>query len=139
MKFNLLQTISRYFIVFSISIFLIVAFMGLNSMGTMGSMGQAVRCPFSGHSMSICSMNPLEHIEEWQGVFVTLPIKDNLLLLSTLLFIFALFGLRYFRKFSIHNLSQLKIQNNSFYLRITPVFNYLQEAFSGGILNPKLF
>lgn len=140
MKFSLLQTISRYCIVFGIATFLFVGFMGLNSMGTMGSMGQAARCPFSDHSMSICKMNPLEHIQEWQSMFTMVPSKDALSsLLSVLLALLVLLGLKFLRKFSIHDKPRLETYTTPFYLRSNLIFNPLQEAFSNGILNPKIF
>lgn len=139
MKFSLLQPISRYFMVFGITVFLFIAFMGLNSMGTMGSMGQAARCPFSGHSISICKMNPLEHIEEWQSMFTMIPTKDALSFLSVLLALLALLAIGAWKKFSIHDQPWPEIYIDPFYLRKYQIFNPLQEAFSNGILNPKIF
>ncbi len=101
--------------------------------------GKMVNCPFSNHSMSICKMNPLEHLQEWQSMFITLPAKDALLLLSTLFGLLALLALKFFSKYSLHNRLQLESYINLFYLKRTLVFNPIQESFSRGILNPKTF
>ena len=124
---------------FMTTIFIMVMVFGLPQIG-MDTGGTTMRCPFSGHSMSICSMNPLEHIEEWQSMFTALPSKDILLLiLSIFLTILALLGLKYFKEISLSNLLRLETGADSFYLRTVPIPNSLQEAFSQGILNPKLF
>ncbi len=96
-----------------------------------------INCPFGGHSMSICKMNPMEHIQEWQSMFTTLPVKDTLALLSLLLALFAL--LKFRQVFSVPKIPQADSYINLFYLHRHPIFNPLKEAFSSGILNPKIF
>ncbi len=119
-------------------IFILIGIFGITEVGDMD--GTIIICPFSGHSMSICKMNPLEHIEEWQSMFTTLPSKGTLsVILSILLTLLALLGLKYFKKLSLENFSRPETWMESFYSRTVPVFNHLQEAFSQGILNPKLF
>lgn len=93
-------------------------------------------CPFGGHSVSICKMNPMEHIQEWQSMFTTLPVKDTLALLSILFALLTLLKPRY--RFSIPSLPQLNYVPPSYVNRI-PIFDHLKEAFSNGILNPKIF
>lgn len=94
-------------------------------------------CPFGGHSMSICKMNPMEHIQEWQSILTTLPVKDVLTLFSLLLALFALLKLR--QVFFVPKIPQADSCVNLFYIHRPPIFNPLQEAFSSGILNPKIF
>ncbi len=96
-------------------------------------------CPFSGHSMSICKMNPMEHIQEWQSMFTMIPAKDALSFLSALLALLALLAIGAWKKFSIHDQPWPEIYIDPFYLRKYQIFNPLQEAFSNGILNPKIF
>ncbi len=105
-------------------------------MGEDGTMTMS-NCPFGGHSMAICKQNPMEHIQEWQSMFTTLPVKDVLTLLSMLLALFALLKLR--QVFSVPKIPQADSYINLFYLHRPPIFNSLQEAFSSGILNPKIF
>lgn len=118
---------------------LAVLLFGISCFG-LGAMDMSTttgNCPFGGHSMSICKANPVEHIKEWQSMFTMLPIKDTLTLLSLLLALFALLKLR--QVFSVPKTPQIDSYINLFYLRRPPIFNPLQEAFSSGILNPKIF
>jgi hypothetical protein len=96
-------------------------------------------CPFGGHSMVICQMNPLEHIQEWQSMFTTLPAKDMISIFSAFLSLLALLALRFLNTPFLFKKSRLEKYANIFYLNRAPIFNPLQEAFSRGILNPKLF
>lgn len=96
-----------------------------------------VNCPFGGHSVTICQMNPMEHIQEWQNMFTTLPAKDALLILFVLVALLALRKLIPWGKILSPQLSHK-------YFRLLVLDNFqvihpLQEAFSSGILNPKLF
>lgn len=99
--------------------------------------GSMINCPFTGHSMSICKMNPLEHIQEWQNMFTTLPAKDAL---SILFVLFALLALRKLVPWCKFLLPEFSYK----YFRLPVLDNFqvihpLQEALSRGILNPKLF
>lgn len=105
----------------------------------MSTMDGKANCPFSGHSMSICKMNPMKHIQEWQSMFTTLPAKDALSILSALLSLLVLLALRFLNTFSLFKKSRLEQYVNPFYINDIPIFNPLQEAFSRGILNPKIF
>lgn len=96
-------------------------------------------CPFGGHSESICKMNPMEHIQEWQSMFTMIPAKDVLSFLSALLALLALLAIGAWKKFSIHDQPWPEIYINPFYLRKYEIFDPLKEAFSSGILNPKIF
>ena len=116
-------------------------FFGLSQFGMATDVnGNVVKCPFAGHSMSICIMNPTEHIEEWQSMFTTLPAQQDAVLALFALIVLVAFGtLGFWNKFSIHNelllLSRLRSRlRDSF-----QIFDPLQEAFSSGILNPKIF
>lgn len=117
-----------------------VLLFGLTQFNMDMTMGDGmVNCPFGGHSMSICKMNPMEHIQEWQSMFTMIPAKDALSFLSALLALLALLAIGAWKKFSIHNQPWPEIYINPFYLRRSQIFNPLKEAFSSGILNPKIF
>lgn len=120
-----------------LAVFTVLLF-GISCFGMgMDTMAPTANCPFGGHSMSICKMNPMEHIQEWQKMFTTLPVKDTLVLLSLLLALFALLKLRHI--FSVPKIPQADSCINLFYLHRPPIFNPFKEAFSSGILNPKIF
>ena len=105
----------------------------------MKTMDGKANCPFGGHSMAICQMNPMEHIQEWQSMFTMLPAKDALSILSVLLSLLTLLALRFLNTPSLFKKPRLEQYVNPFYFNRVPIFNPLQEAFSRGILNPKLF
>jgi flagellar biosynthesis protein FlhB len=133
MNLKSIQNIIKFILV--ITVFWVLLF-GLFQMDmSMNTMNGQANCPFASHSMSICQMNPLEHISEWQSMFTMLPVQN---LLS---FLFALFALFVISKFTHWN-KLLKLnfhlhQNNR--VLYAQVFNPLKEAYSKGILNPKLF
>lgn len=133
MNLKSIQNIIKFILV--ITVFWVLLF-GLFQMDmSMNTMNGQANCPFASHSMSICQMNPLEHISEWQSMFTVLPIKNILLIL------FALFTLIVVSKNTDWN-KLLKLnfnlyQNNR--VLYAQVFNPLKEAYSKGILNPKLF
>lgn len=116
---------------------LLVLFFGLSHFGMTGHSGQKlVNCPFMpGHS-SICKMSPMEHIQAWQSMFTVLPAKEAILLL-TLLALLVLLGFRT----TLYATDQFDPDSykNLFYKNKIPIPNSLKEAFSSGILNPKLF
>ena len=128
----------KYSIALAVFAMLLFGFCGFGT--NMDMNGAMVNCPFAGHSMSICKMNPMEHIQEWQSMFTILPAKDTLSsLLSVLLALLVLLGLRFFKKFSLYDQPWPEVYINPFYLRRSHIFNSLKEAFSNGILNPKIF
>lgn len=96
-----------------------------------------VNCPLMpGHSTVICKMNPLEHIKEWQSVFTFLP--------SDTLFIFIFATLLFFvlKNFWQYSTSLFKISDsflNFLFSNNFKIFDPLKEAFSQGLINPKVF
>src|SRR3989338_9044020 len=94
-------------------------------------------CPFMGED-AICNMNPLEHIATWQSAFTTTAPGKGVVSLLVLLFA-SLLVLQTWK----HILSRRRdppIQ--AFRVRYKvyfPLTSSLQEAFSNGILNPKIF
>jgi hypothetical protein len=94
------KKINPVFLVLVLMPFLWMALFGLSQMSA-NMNGEMINCPFSDHSMSICKMNPLEHIQEWQSMFTTLPVKDAVSVLSLLLVIIALTTLSFWSRYSI--------------------------------------
>lgn len=134
---NNIQNITKFIVTFWTLWVLLFGFSQVN-MG-MGIMNGNTNCFLGGHSMAICEMNPMEHIEEWQSIFTTLPAKDAMSIFSVILIILALLAFRFVDKFYVFNTPRLEPYLNNFYLSKIPIFNPLKEAFSRGILNPKIF
>lgn len=96
-------------------------------------------CPFApNHPMSICQMNPMEHIQEWQSMFTMLPVGNMSLIIFTLLALITISYLKFWNRFSTPEPS-FSILNPSPSLLSFQIFNPLKELFSKGILNPKIF
>lgn len=130
------KKINPVFLALVLMPFLWMALFGLSQMSA-NMNGEMINCPFSDHSMSICKMNPLEHIQEWQSMFTTLPVKDTISILSLILIIISLNTLSFLSRFSIPDIQ--KLYARLLYKKKFHIPNPLKEAFSQGILNPKLF
>jgi hypothetical protein len=95
-------------------------------------------CPFMNESAVMCSMDPIQHITAWQHMFTATPEFGALLLLALIIAI-ALARtnlLSWLWKIPELELTHRRIP------RSVERYNsrsYLQEIFSQGILNPKLF
>jgi hypothetical protein len=103
----------------------------------MGSMDMPMPgCPFMSEFSVVCSMSPIEHIEAWQHMFTAIPGTMALMLLVSVL---MLFGSRLFTDF--FSPPRLEVSLRTQFPRTQNLFthSYLQESFSQGILNPKLF
>lgn len=103
---------------------------------TTGMDGQMSDCPFT-PGVSICEMNPLEMIAASQSLLTTLPQQKDLFSVLMLLIAAA---------FLLLVLWKPPVPRQRMALRIftprrdyTPFSNPLQELFSSGILNPKLY
>lgn len=123
---------------FSVILFTVwILVFGLYQFGlNMSSDGEMVTCPFSGHSMSICKMNPMEHLQEWQNMFVADPSMGTFLLSFLCLLLLAFFD---YTKYQKRQDLIVFYKKSYFNFKTKPVFNILQESFSNGILNPKTF
>ncbi len=87
-------------------------------------------CPVMGMSV-ICHMNPLGHIGKWQAMFTAIPLE-----IIFTAFVFMFFSWVYVKfEHSLKPLSLIRYEFFSFNFFSSP----LQEAFSDGILNPKIF
>ena len=119
--------------------FLVGGLLGLSHFAmNMNDSGEALGCPFM-NTPTLCAMNPFYHIAVWQSMFAASFSKEifSLLALIALLgilftFILRNFGLTGDAPRSITPVRQILI-------RTFAVINPLQEAFSNGILHPKIF
>lgn len=102
----------------------------------MNSKEEMSPCPFSGVT-AICRMSPLEHITAWQKIFTALPLKNiSILAILLLLAVFSIFFL--WDLWSKNNLQAIPFHRQRFRYGYV-VRRKLQEAFSNGILDPKIF
>ena len=132
--------VARGFLLLAVGAFLFMSLAGIlisgMSMGMAGDMqGNMQGCPFM-LGTSICHMSLFEHISTWQTMFVATG-RISLILLAVLSTLVTLFFVsKYFypppRYFSTRKLTRLSQKS----LRFT---ESLFEAFSSGVLNPKLF
>ena len=116
--------------------FLIVGLFGLFHFA-MNNGGDTLGCPFM-NITALCAMNPFAHIAVWQNMFVASFPKEifSLLAIAVLIVLFA-FTSRSFWRSDQTALLFIRIRRpapQTFIAR-----NPLQEAFSSGILNPKIF
>ena len=124
-----------------VAVFLLTGFLGLSHFGmTMNTEGDMAisDCPFMS-GMAICNMNLFEHIATWQSMFAHIqqPQNSMLVLLFLLSASFVMVGwIKQSYLSSEDNLYQFAYLPCREYI---PKGNSLQDLFSNGILNPKLF
>lgn len=98
-------------------------------------------CLFDGRA-EICLMTIAEHISRWQGMFTVIPQKTDLrVLLFALISAIGALAVSALRR-NHHFLSKHSSDRRRLYLKQNPhipLFNPLREAFSRGILNPKIY
>lgn len=94
-------------------------------------------CPFMGEAV-MCTMTIMEHIQQWHTIFTATPAKVLALSFVMLLFVFALSVLAVRIRFI--DIVRYQLSKNFLETLYFPrYFNHLQEAFSQGILNPKIY
>ena len=119
---------------------LAIGIWGAVSTGTMMHDGNMQNCPYVGVA-TLCNMTTLEHFAAWQAMFSAIPANAVSVFLLLTLLAFVL---------SVHNVERLPFKEQlnllavrqRLYTRHSLAFAYaspLQEAFSRGILNPKVF
>ncbi len=138
MKVILSQHVRVFLISLLLLIFVLVGFLGAGySVMAVDVKGEMSLCPLMGVN-TFCKMNPFEHITTWQRMFVAVPQKD--ILVPLLFVLFSILGM-----FAFRNVSRSNTAVSTFCLVVlrragmSPVNRALQEAFSSGILNPKIF
>jgi hypothetical protein len=131
----------KYSLILGVFTFLSVGFLGLSHADmTMGPNGQmSSNCPFMPGMASLCQMNPLEHIAAWQNMFTAVPSQNDVLLLLASLLALALGALCITRYGTAPPKVFASQSSFVYYKRYIPIVSPLREAFSNGILHPKLF
>ena len=136
--FSRKSKIVRLLLPFGIVTFLAISFLSLSYSGMTMGMGDDMsmsHCPFMSE-MGICEMTLSEHIGIWQSLFAHILTPENVLLLLVLLV--AVLLPYWTTLFSPPKDILIQIRRIANDTRVhTPPF--LQELFSQGILNPKLF
>lgn len=117
---------------------LLAGFSGLPHIGMdMESAPQMSFCPMM-LGPAICNMSPIQHIASWQSMFTSIPQNAALLvflILSALSMAVAWLWTRLWH-FSLEERARSRDPQVSTVALPAP---FLQELFSSGILNPKLF
>jgi hypothetical protein len=134
------QNAAKTLLLLGLTAFLFLGVFGMPHAMTMGSDGTMAmsNCPFMSGQAVVCNMNPLEHIAAWQSMFTTTFQQNSSTLILLLLAALAL------------ALVWTRTRWPSPARSLQPIFsiirreNYLpppllQELFSSGILNPKVF
>ncbi len=122
-----------------LSLFLGLMFVSLFQMSGQGDMSHGMTdCPFMSHEEVICPMNLTDHIGVWKSVFATfVP--------TAVTFLLVLAGAGFLgatKSYFLYKWKLLLILVHSRQLQqktYTYVLRPLQELFSNGILNPKLY
>lgn len=118
-----------------------IAFAGLATVGMFG-MGSAMHmdetgamagCPFDGFA-KVCSMGLVEHLQAWQNFFNVFPSKTYFLI-GALVFLTLAFLTRGF-DWDARLIRKSLYHKERFRLSI---FHFLEEAFSQGIVHPKIY
>ena len=132
-------------VVLILAAFLIAGTSGLPHLGMdmpMESGGQmsSVNCFMPGMTEALCQMNPLQHIATWQNMFAAVPSQGSILTLLLALLALALGALLLYSYRGAAPPRVLVFQPSfAYYKRYIPFTDPLQEAFSNGILHPKIF
>ena len=129
--------------------FLILGLVAFLSVGLFGSShsfsmemkdnGTTSSCLFTGMD-EICTMTFIEHLSAWQSMFNSIPVRSAIISLLALAFALLLFA-GFLKRYFIWVLERMTA-TQKLYLVQHPnlsLFKLLQEAFSQGILNPKIY
>jgi hypothetical protein len=136
------STIGKVVLVLGLMAFLSLGIFGMShstmSMEPDGSMTMT-NCPLMTGQAVVCNMNPLEHIAAWQNMFTT-TLQQNGSDVLTLLLVALALTLIWARSLWPRLKQDLQPRFSIIWHRkeILPP-SLLQELFSNGILNPKLF
>ena len=134
-----LSQIKRYLVILGIAVFFVVSVFGLPLSGMpMGMDGEMIGCLFMDmDGVSICHMSLFEHITTWQGTFASVVDQHGVGLLLLLLAAVLAFTLVHLFG-SLPDIARLPFDQRHLRRRVAHRL-FFQEAFSSGILNPKLF
>lgn len=126
-----------------LSISLVVSFgflalLGLPLSMMMNEHGQMSNCPFQSQTEVICPMQAGEHIAKWRHAITGIP-REVLGLALAVLIVLACW--RFIPRFSREGGATIDIvlQRLRHERGLSSTFNFLQFAFSQGILHPKIY
>lgn len=129
---------SRTVVSLGFGAFLIGSLLGLGLLIAHLNSGSVMQqCPFG--DTAICTMNPIEHISEWQDIYTNLLVSDILFALALLLLALVLVPAVMRHIWGITSIIMLPYKGAPFGSRRDYIPNNLLEAFSNGILHPKIF
>ncbi|MHB1086212.1 MAG: hypothetical protein ACYCZ0_00505 [Minisyncoccota bacterium] len=117
--------------------FLLLGSFGVLHFGMMPPDGQMSGCPFMGEG-AVCRMNPLQHLAAWQSAFTTIIPGQSVASFVLLLLLSLLLLQHGTQRFARNKASPTQGFRVPYRERL--FFRHpLREAFSDGILHPKLF
>lgn len=125
--------------------FILATFVGMAVFGVeMGMIpdenGNMSGCPFATEQTSVCPMNTIEHIAQWQQAFLGMPIRANLLALAIIALLAVVIIPLVKPFFQLKKLTMLAARLLAYHKdNLVKVFDPLLVAFSDGILNPKIY
>lgn len=106
-------------------VFFLVGSLGLVLLGVNTDFDkQMSTCPLMGMSV-LCQMSPIEHSAAWQSMFVAVSVF--------IVVVFLRFFSFFHKTFLAHTYSAWSL------IKVVDVRDPLQQAFSDGILNPKIY
>ena len=143
MKSAATKNVLTLLLILGISAFLVVGVFGMSHMSDMKMKGDGTMdgCLFDGQA-EICPMTIAEHLSRWQGMFTAISQKTDILIQFLLLALAFIFIASEFRQRILLLWSTQFSGRLRLYLKQNPhlsLFNQLREAFSRGILNPKIY
>ncbi len=117
-------------------IFVFIILFGLNLSMQIMEDGRMSNCPFTTGQSSMCQMPSGDHISKWQQTFIAI-FQSAYYLIFLVPFIIVFRFLIY--QFTLASPSTLAFHSYKIHHPDSKTFNYLLEAFSNGILHPKLY
>ncbi len=128
--------LARIVTLFGVVSLLLIGSSGIFHSGMDMQSGKAMgNCPFMPGMTALCNMSPLEHVAAWQSMFTTTAAESALTLILLLIFAAIVFVYSLRRELYPEPRAPLLYRKLAVVLCRSP----LQEAFSNGILNPKVF
>lgn len=126
---------SKILAVLTVAVFITVAFFGINSGMDVRQDGSMAGCVFD--KSTVCLMSVIEHIAQWSNIFTATSEKNIFSIFTLGLLLLTAF----FKRCAINLFNCVlpefriyRVKNN-----ISKLFDYIIQAFSSGILNPKIY
>ena len=135
------QKQAKIILALGITVFLLTGFLGLSHFSmSMNMEGDTTMsdCPFMS-GMAICNMSILEHIATWQSMFAHIQQPQNPMLVLLFLLSVSLVMVGWIKRRYPPPKNSLEQCAYFFGREHVLVIKPLQDLFSNGILNPKLF